>query len=75
MTSRDWTYLTWREKTWGERAQTVLCNIAAAMCGIVIFGFGLWVVGSGVDKIAEHRTERHNCLKHATNGLEIEQCR
>lgn len=73
--SRDWTFLTWREKTWGERGWTVLGNIAGTIVAGIMFVGAFYVLGQIIDTQDARRTERHNCLKHATNGLEIERCR
>lgn len=35
----------------------------------------LYVFASAVDGIGERRMEHDRCMKHATNGYEIEQCR
>lgn len=73
--SRDWTYLTWSEKTWSERAWTVVCNILAGIVGLGMFAVVLFVLGSGVERITEYKSDHDRCLKNATNGLEIKQCR
>jgi hypothetical protein len=67
--------LTWCQKTWGERLQTVF---AAALAGIICLGGfigGILVIGMIIDGEDHRREEHHRCLKNATNGLEIEQCR
>jgi len=73
--SRDWSNLTWREKTWNERGQTVLCFIMATAIGLAIFIFGILSIGDGLDGLARYNAEHRRCLERATNGLEIEQCR
>lgn len=73
--SRDWTFLTWREKTWSERGQTVLANALAGIIGAGMFVGALLVVGECLDGVARYKSEHDRCLMHATNGLEIERCR
>jgi len=73
--SRDWMMLTWREKTWSERAQTVFAWVIATIAAGVMFGVGLLVLGDALDGISRHNSEHRRCLQNATNGLEIEQCR
>jgi hypothetical protein len=73
--SRNWTILLWREKTWGERAQTVLANILVGLMGLgMLFGV-LWVLGRMIDHADQYSVEHDRCLKNATNGLEIKRCR
>ena len=72
--SRSWLYLTWSEKTWGERAQTVLANMFALVICLGMFIGGLLVLGRSLDGIDRYNAEHHRCLKNATNGLEIERC-
>lgn len=74
--SRDWTQLRFREMTWGERAQAVLCWIAGTIFGLVVLvGIMVYAVGPTLDGIGRYQEEHERCLKRATNGLEIERCR
>ena len=73
--SRDWTHLTWREKTAWERVQTVFAHVAAGLVGLAMFVGILFVLGRVIDTQDAYRMERHRCLKNATNGLEIDRCR
>ena len=75
MATRSWLHLTWSEKTWGERAQTSVCFVLA---GVITFGMfigGLLVLGMMSDGLVRHKTEHDQCLKRATTGYEIKQCR
>jgi len=66
----------WRIATWGERAGIVLFH--AIMWGGVFPAMligGLFVLGTMADGISRHNAEHDRCLKHATNGFEIKQCR
>jgi hypothetical protein len=73
--SRNWLNLTWREKTWSERGQTVISWVLACIFGVVIFGTGLLMLGDALDGIGRYNSEHNRCLQKATNGLEIKQCR
>lgn len=73
--SRDSTILTWREKTWVERGQTVLANTLAGIIGAGMFVGALLVVGECLDGISRYKSDHERCLKHATNGYEIEHCK
>ena len=74
--SRDWVNMAWSEKTWGERAQSVLCMVAAGAFGVgALFAVVVYVIGPTLDGIAYYSEQRERCLKRATNGLEIERCR
>lgn len=35
----------------------------------------LWVFGAAVEGVAKHSEDRERCLRNATNGLEIRDCR
>lgn len=72
--ARDWLNLTWREKTWNERGQTVLANTIAGAVGVAMFVGFLYLAGQAIDAQDNRSMERHRCLKNATNGLEIEEC-
>ncbi len=74
-TSRDWSRLSWREMTWGERIQAVLCWIAAGIVGVAMFFGAIYVLGMMIDAQSYRAEERHRCLQQATNGLEIEECK
>lgn len=68
-------YPPWRIATWPERGCKVLIWLLAGaffVGGIVAFFvvFGMMMEG------ASQRSEDHDrCMKHATNGYEIERCR
>lgn len=73
--ARDSTILLWREKTWSERAQTVAAGILACVIGTGMLLFALYVLGLMIENAGQYSDEHDRCLKHATNGLEIKQCR
>ena len=74
--TRDWTNLTWGEKTWAERVQTALCWIAMVAFGVaVFFAVVVYVIGPTLDGVGRYSEQRTRCLKNATNGYEIERCR
>lgn len=72
---RDWPNLTWSEKTWSERAQSLAASAMALGIMLVMAGAVLYAIGGADHVISANKAERTNCLKHAENGLEIEQCR
>jgi len=45
---------------------------ALTLAGAVVV---LSVVGMTIESIGQHQEDRERCLKQATNGYEIEQCR
>jgi hypothetical protein len=62
-----------------RRAKALAASIARGLVIIVfcigcMFG-GLMLVGNGIDNISTYYAARDACLKHATNGYEIERCR
>ncbi|MBA2690057.1 MAG: hypothetical protein H0U63_04575 [Burkholderiales bacterium] len=74
--SRDWVKLTWGEMTWWERVQMALSFVLAlVITGAAFIGFILFVLGPALDGISRHKSEHERCLKNATNGWEIKQCR
>lgn len=72
--SRDWTTLTWCEKTWSERSQTILANALAGIIGTLMFVGVILVVGECLDGVARYKSEHNRCLQHATNGYDIKSC-
>lgn len=72
---RNWLNLTWSEKTWSERAQTVIANVLAGIVGIGMLLGIIFVLGMIIDTQDQRREELHRCLKNATNGLAIEECK
>jgi hypothetical protein len=72
--SRDRTILTWREKTWNERGQTVFANALVYIIGAGMFVCAILVIGECLDGVSRDNSEHDQCLKHATNGYDIKQC-
>lgn len=73
--ARDWLHLTWSQKTWLERVQTVIGNVIAGLIGLVMLFGALLVLGKMMDTQDAYQAEKRRCLQQATNGLEIEQCK
>jgi hypothetical protein len=73
--SRDWTNLLWREKTWGERAQTAVAFSAACVVGLGMLLGALVVLGMMIETAGQRSEDHDRCMKRATNGYEIERCR
>jgi hypothetical protein len=71
---RDLTFLTWREKTWRERGQTIGAWIVATIIAGVISGAILWGIFESLEGLGRNQSEYNHCLQHATNGYEIKQC-
>lgn len=55
--------------------ETILTILLSIILVPPLFLAALMVVGLMIDGVAETRTEHDRCLKHATNGYEIRQCR
>jgi hypothetical protein len=72
--SRDWTMLTWREQTWGERAKHVLAWLLATIFTICFAVGTLLILGQAMDGVDRYHVEHDRCLKHATNGYDIKRC-
>lgn len=72
--AREWTNLIWREKTAGERAQTVMAFAIASVVCLGIFGGGLMALGVTLEGITRYKSEHNRCLQKAANGYEIKQC-
>lgn len=49
--------------------------IAAILLLPPAFFVAIWIVGSVIDGAARHSEDHDRCLKAATNGYEIKQCR
>ena len=50
-------------------------SVIAGFIGLVLFVLVLAFIGLTFDGAAERQQLRNDCLKHATNGYDIEQCR
>lgn len=66
----------WRGASWSQRLR--LCALWLLLWGVafpaLLIG-GLWLLGAVMDGVSRHKTEHDRCLKRATNGYEIKQCR
>lgn len=70
----------WSVAYWHERIGIVLFYVflwcvVGPVCFVVCFFGPIWVVGMAIENIGQHRVEHERCLKAATNGWEIKQCR
>ena len=66
----------WHIAKWHERLGIVL--FYAIGWGVVfpaMFIGMLWLLGSMGEGYTQYRTDHDRCMKHATNGYEIERCR
>jgi hypothetical protein len=52
-----------------------LVEIAAAIAGLLMAAAVLLVLGEMIDGANERSADHERCLKHATNGYEIKECR
>lgn len=75
MTDRDWSMLTWGEKTWSERVQTAISMAVAFVIASAMFLGVVLLLGQILDVQTQRLEEHERCLKHATNGYDIERCR
>ena len=73
--NRDWFDMPWSEKTWGDRVKTVAASLGIGIVGLMMAAGILWVLALVADAEDYRSIEHHQCLKDATNGLEIERCR
>lgn len=58
-----------------KRGETILTIIMCIVLVPPMFFGVMYVIGSGVDTIASNMESRDRCLKAATNGYDIKQCR
>jgi hypothetical protein len=66
----------WREATWLQRLRmSVFWGVGWGVVFPAMLIGALWLLGSMVEGIGRHNTEHDRCLKHASNGYEIKQCR
>ena len=71
-----WTERRFRDCTWIECGQKLLLYfILWGVIGPAMLIGGLMLIGMMVDGISQYNVERDRCLKQATNGYEIKQCR
>jgi len=57
------------------RIKEMAVSALACLVCIVLFAGGLVVVAQIIDGNSRYAAERDRCLKNATNGYEIKQCR
>lgn len=66
----------WRLLTWQERIRRVIVmTIAYGVVCPLLFGGALIALGMMLEGASERSTAHDRCLKEATNGYEIKQCR
>ena len=66
----------WRLATWSERGWLILLNLISWGVLFPAMLVGLFMLlGMMLDTSAQRHEEHDRCMKHATNGYEIEQCR
>lgn len=73
--NRDWFNTTWSQKSRGDRAKTVIACFVIGLIGLAVVAGMLWIAALLADAEDYRSIEHHQCLKGATNGLEIERCR
>lgn len=66
---RNWIALPWREKTWSERAQTVLGWILASAAGLAMLAGAFYVLGMMIDQ----SDRRNTCLRKAGESVELQR--
>lgn len=47
----------------------------ACIIGLFMLVFGVWMLGSMFEGVGVYYEQHERCLRHATNGIEIEKCR
>jgi hypothetical protein len=65
----------WRLATWGERSQMVLVWVILLPVGIGMFVGIIAIIGISMENASQRNADHDRCMKHATNGYEIERCR
>jgi hypothetical protein len=62
-----------------KKIRDVILTGIAYGTGIILIAAGalafLYLLGTAVENIGERQDEHNRCLKNATNGYEIQQCR
>lgn len=61
--------------TWKEMPLILLSWLAGVIVVIVGFLLFMWLLATIIENAGERSTQHDRCLKHATNGYEIERCR
>ena len=65
----------WKVATWSERIVKVFLGIAGAAFVVVGAIAVVAVFGMMLEGVGEYNADHDRCLKRATNGYEIKQCR
>lgn len=61
--------------TWKELPGILLYWLAGVVVVVVGFLLVMWLFASMIDAAGERSAQHDRCMKHATNGYEIERCR
>lgn len=65
----------WKVATLGERLVKLVCWFASPfIVGAMFIGL-MTVFGMMIEGVAQRSEDHDRCMKHATNGYEIERCR
>ena len=65
----------WSWAIWKERITMIFVGVISAMVGMIMFIGIILVLGLMIEGTERYNTEHDQCLKDATNGYEIKQCR
>ena len=65
----------WSWATWPERAEIVAVWIASGVVGLAMVIGTIFILGLMIENVGQYHEEHDRCLKLATNGYEIKQCR
>lgn len=71
----QWWPVPWRFATCWERFVKIALWLLGAVAVIVMFLALMALIATIVDNAADRSIEHERCMKQATNGHEIEQCR
>jgi hypothetical protein len=68
-------YPPFRQATWRQRVEMAFGVLIVSVFGVAMFIGAVLLLGRGADNLIRSKVEHDNCLRNATNGYEIRECR
>jgi len=73
--TRDWSRLHPSEMTWWELTQALFASLIALVFTLGVAVGVILIIGQIIEVQTQRISDHDRCLRNATNGLEIRECR